>query len=253
MARETGANDSASQQIQRVAKLLDGGRVACPAVFFLTVIVPQSSWPSLQPSLCRSFPKVWLRSFCFLLLTGFACFIRLCRHHIRHCRNVCFHVCAFLVAACLILCCSYPWELLKELFRHKIILCLICSLAQNTSLFTLEYDQPQSDESLDDYITSIASLLDDLSDTPFTLQRLAELTIDPFAHYKSVYKYVRAVEKVLSLSPVPYSTLMEGVIMTELPELPPSPSLSASPYFSNSVSEAGFIPPITLNSMSTNQ
>ncbi|KAJ3047052.1 hypothetical protein HK097_000275, partial [Rhizophlyctis rosea] len=52
-------------------------------------------------------------------------------------------------------------------------------------------------ESINNYETRICMGLDDFEEPPFTLQRLCELAIRPTEHHKSVWKYLRAVEKCL--------------------------------------------------------
>src|SRR5882757_3356251 len=78
---------------------------------------------------------------------------------------------------------------------------------------------------------------DRFSDPPFTIQRLCELCVRPKQHYKSVGKYLRAVEKTLLVTstwesfPIPSETDSPSIINAmPLPGL--SMSTPTTPLFS---------------------
>eukprot|EP01114_Cavostelium_apophysatum_P008026 TRINITY_DN2027_c0_g1_i1.p1 TRINITY_DN2027_c0_g1~~TRINITY_DN2027_c0_g1_i1.p1 ORF type:complete len:188 (+),score=42.72 TRINITY_DN2027_c0_g1_i1:121-684(+) len=82
---------------------------------------------------------------------------------------------------------SYSWPHLKMLISFRI----------EQILYTYYDDDPQK-EQLQPEIASVLRLLDSFSGPPFTLQRLCELILKPT--YKSLRKYLFALEKLLSVS-----------------------------------------------------
>ncbi|KAH9946068.1 PPP4R2-domain-containing protein [Epithele typhae] len=89
---------------------------------------------------------------------------------------------------------------------------------------------------------SIFAQIEDLDDTPFTIQRLCELCVRPRQHYKFVGKYLRAVEKSLlvtsswdafpPLSEIErtYSTSGHPSISTSAVSAPNTPIFSPIPF-----------------------
>jgi len=103
------------------------------------------------------------------------------------------------------------------------------------------------------------------SNPPFTIQRLCELCIRPKEHYKSVGKYLRAVEKTLLVTSAwdsfPISTESENTSMatTNLPFPGPS-SVPTTPIFSpisflhdDARARSRSPPPLTLNEAKSEQ
>ncbi|KAJ3058736.1 hypothetical protein HK102_010332, partial [Quaeritorhiza haematococci] len=56
---------------------------------------------------------------------------------------------------------------------------------------------PSPSENLEEYEKRIAEAFTLLERPPFTLQRLCELTVRPNEHHRTLWKYLRALEKVL--------------------------------------------------------
>ncbi|KAJ3294126.1 protein phosphatase 4, regulatory subunit 2 [Borealophlyctis nickersoniae] len=107
---------------------------------------------------------------------------------------------------------NHPWAYVKELVKWKI--------DQNVRTDQKAVEESNKGEMVGDYLARIWQALDAfeeyVSDTclsfgpvrttdeayshsrpPFTLQRLCELSIRPTEHHKTVWKYLRALEKVL--------------------------------------------------------
>lgn len=82
-----------------------------------------------------------------------------------------------------------PWAQLKPLF--------VDSIRQNVSQFA---ETPSTEE--EEMLNRIILIMDSCfsTDPPYTVQRLAELSQRPFDHYKALSKYLRALERVLSVS-----------------------------------------------------
>ncbi|OUM68333.1 hypothetical protein PIROE2DRAFT_58106 [Piromyces sp. E2] len=83
------------------------------------------------------------------------------------------------------------WNLLRELLRFKIKQLCEQKLADNPS------NQIINGESVEDFQMRIWSILDSFDEPPFTIQRLCELTTINQEQHKTVWKYLRAIEKVL--------------------------------------------------------
>jgi hypothetical protein len=54
----------------------------------------------------------------------------------------------------------------------------------------------KAEEPVEQYVERIRTMLESMSDPPFTIQRLCELLGPASLQYKTVYKYLRAIEKV---------------------------------------------------------
>ncbi|ORX64619.1 hypothetical protein BCR32DRAFT_330560 [Anaeromyces robustus] len=83
------------------------------------------------------------------------------------------------------------WNLLREILRFKIKQLCEQKLNDNSS------NQIINGESVEDFQQRIWSILDSFDEPPFTIQRLCELTTVSKDQHKSVWKYLRAIEKVL--------------------------------------------------------
>lgn len=83
------------------------------------------------------------------------------------------------------------WNLLRELLRFKIKQLCEQKMADNPS------NQIINGESIEDFQMRIWSILDSFDEPPFTIQRLCELTTISHEQHKTVWKYLRAIEKVL--------------------------------------------------------
>ena len=59
--------------------------------------------------------------------------------------------------------------------------------------------------SLERVCGDVCAMLDEFDEPPFTMQRLAELLIEPQAHYHTRSKYLAALSRVLAVSPVPHA------------------------------------------------
>lgn len=73
-------------------------------------------------------------------------------------------------------------------------------------------------ESLEDCIKRLSVGLNSLQDAPFTIQRIAELLLDPKKHYSRLVKIASAFEKVIFVT---------TIIATKIESLPPPPLLTA--------------------------
>ncbi|KAI1795820.1 PPP4R2-domain-containing protein [Ganoderma leucocontextum] len=97
-----------------------------------------------------------------------------------------------------------------------------------------------SEKEADEFKTSIHAQLDEFDGTPFTIQRICELCVNPRQHYKYIGKYLRAVEKTLlvtstwdvfpplSESDSTYSAV--GSISTSTVSAPNTPLFSPIPF-----------------------
>ncbi|KAI9017564.1 PPP4R2-domain-containing protein [Gaertneriomyces semiglobifer] len=97
----------------------------------------------------------------------------------------------------------HPWSIVRNLIKYR-----IQSNVANESTTDTDHG-----ETLQDYLLRINRALDALEEAPFTIQRLCELAIRPNEHHKSVWKYMRALEKVLLV------TTMEDIKHIQLIEL----------------------------------
>ncbi|KND00978.1 uncharacterized protein SPPG_04076 [Spizellomyces punctatus DAOM BR117] len=99
---------------------------------------------------------------------------------------------------------EHPWPLVKEVIKLKI----------RRNLKGESEDEADKGDSVKDYETRIGLALDTFDEAPFTVQRLCELTVRPNEHHKNVWKYLRALEKVLlvtsSDSPLHFSVIRDS-------------------------------------------
>lgn len=75
-------------------------------------------------------------------------------------------------------------------------------------------------ESLEDCIKRLSAGLNSLQAAPFTIQRIAELLLEPRKHYSRLVKIASAFEKVIFVT---------TIIATKMESLPPPPLLTALP------------------------
>jgi len=85
----------------------------------------------------------------------------------------------------------YVRQYLIPYIKHNITLFLE---AQSTD------DDQKPDTAVLQYITETLESSDFETSPPFTIQRLAEIVHQPFAHYTRLEKYLRAVERVVSVT-----------------------------------------------------
>ncbi|CAI2170915.1 7064_t:CDS:2, partial [Funneliformis geosporum] len=88
----------------------------------------------------------------------------------------------------------------------------------------------KDDKDIENYIHTNIQLLDNFERPPFTIQRLSELIIKPYQHHKTLIKWLRAVEKVLTVqsSMDMYPSITNTITLTdklELMEVTSSPKL----------------------------
>ncbi|KAJ3031345.1 Serine/threonine-protein phosphatase 4 regulatory subunit 2 [Rhizophlyctis rosea] len=88
---------------------------------------------------------------------------------------------------------NHPWSLLREVLKAKINLNVKMDPVAAAEGATL----PDTGETIDEYLQRISTAMNIFDRPPFTLQRLCELATRPTEHHKTVWKYLRAVEKVL--------------------------------------------------------
>lgn len=81
------------------------------------------------------------------------------------------------------------WELLRELLRYRIK--QLCEMKSDDN------NQIINDESIEDFQMRIWAILDSFDKPPFTIQRLCELVTISQEQHKNIWKYLRAIEKVL--------------------------------------------------------
>ncbi|RDX56718.1 PPP4R2-domain-containing protein [Lentinus brumalis] len=99
-----------------------------------------------------------------------------------------------------------------------------------------------SDKEAEDLKTSIYAQLDEFDGTPFTIQRVCELCVNPRQHYKYIGKYLRAVEKSLLVTSTydafpplsetdsTYSAIGHPSISTSAVSAPNTPMFSPIPF-----------------------
>ncbi|KAG4100154.1 PPP4R2-domain-containing protein [Neocallimastix lanati (nom. inval.)] len=83
------------------------------------------------------------------------------------------------------------WNLLRKILRIKIKELCEQKMADSPG------NQIINGESVEDFQMRIWSILDSFDEPPFTIQRLCELTTISHEQHKTVWKYLRAIEKVL--------------------------------------------------------
>ncbi|WFD20278.1 hypothetical protein MCAP1_002522 [Malassezia caprae] len=64
------------------------------------------------------------------------------------------------------------------------------------------WDTVLEGQALERACSDVCAMLDEFDEPPFTLQRLAELLVEPHEHYHTRSKYLAALARVLSVSPV---------------------------------------------------
>ncbi|KAI0721038.1 PPP4R2-domain-containing protein [Cerioporus squamosus] len=99
-----------------------------------------------------------------------------------------------------------------------------------------------SDKEAEEMKTSIYAQLNEFDSTPFTIQRLCELCVNPRQHYKYIGKYLRAVEKSLLVTSTydafpplsetdsTYSAIGHPSISTSAVSAPNTPMFSPIPF-----------------------
>nr|VWO98835.1 Nonribosomal peptide synthetase 1 (EC [Ganoderma boninense] len=99
-----------------------------------------------------------------------------------------------------------------------------------------------SEKEAAEFKTSIHAQLDEFDGTPFTIQRVCELCVNPRQHYKYIGKYLRALEKTLlvtstwdafpplSESDSTYSAVGHPSISTSAVSAPNTPMFSPIPF-----------------------
>ncbi|KAK3101022.1 hypothetical protein FSP39_000327 [Pinctada imbricata] len=84
----------------------------------------------------------------------------------------------------------FPWQRIKPLFLNK--------LDQVTTKFPVEHISPSpnvENVQTDVLKSRIVKALEEFTGAPFTIQRLSEMLVDPYRHYRRIDKYLRGVEK----------------------------------------------------------
>ncbi|KAF7304614.1 hypothetical protein MKEN_01175300 [Mycena kentingensis (nom. inval.)] len=89
----------------------------------------------------------------------------------------------------------------------------------------------------DEMKEAIYSLLDQFESAPFTIQRVCELCLEPQKHYKSVGKYLRAVEKALLVTSThdsfpPLTESERDITIRTMQAIGAAPSIPTTPIFS---------------------
>lgn len=96
---------------------------------------------------------------------------------------------------------------------------------------------------LDRACEDVCAMLDELDGPPFTVQRLAELLMDPQAHYHTRSKYLAALSRVLAISPIaeaaPSSVAPDTPVFRMRASSEVLPIYSPIPFLAPSVSSAG--------------
>ncbi|KAI0807530.1 PPP4R2-domain-containing protein [Fomes fomentarius] len=99
-----------------------------------------------------------------------------------------------------------------------------------------------SEKEADEMKASVYAQLDDFDSTPFTIQRVCELCVNPRQHYKYIGKYLRAVEKSLLVTSTwdafpplsetdsTYSAVGHPSISTSAVSAPNTPMFSPIPF-----------------------
>ncbi|KAI8799222.1 protein phosphatase 4 core regulatory subunit R2 [Cladochytrium replicatum] len=90
----------------------------------------------------------------------------------------------------------HPWNVLKELVRFRLVEVCDGKLPLLT-LSSLRNGAATQVESVEEYRLRLTHALDSMSGTPFTIQRLSELLVNPAEHHRNIFKYLRALEKVM--------------------------------------------------------
>ncbi|ORY88885.1 PPP4R2-domain-containing protein [Leucosporidium creatinivorum] len=120
------------------------------------------------------------------------------------------------------------WSILRDMIKHK--------LAENIKGYlALGPPWPLSPEEAYSARTGACEVLDGFTGPPFTIQRLCELVLYPRKHYTSLPKYLRALNRVISVS-------SDRSAFTEDDSLEPYASTSATTLEAGNPSSSTSIP-----------
>ena len=90
---------------------------------------------------------------------------------------------------------EFPWHLLKPLITYKLEKVLDEYFENNPSANACSSEPSSKSRDLYPDAHKLIGKLDNFTGTPFTIQRLCELIIEPKKYYKTTAKFLRAVEK----------------------------------------------------------
>ncbi|DAZ98461.1 TPA: hypothetical protein N0F65_001162 [Lagenidium giganteum] len=110
----------------------------------------------------------------------------------------------------------YDWLQLRAVLIAKLKLSLQDMHAGDTY-------KPSHDESFESRCNTIAQVLSTFDGPPFTLQRLTEVILEPRKSYKSLNKFINALEKLLSVSSTLKVVDPRATPVDKSPEPPVSP------------------------------
>lgn len=171
------------------------------------------------------------------------------------------------------------WELLRELLRYRIkVLCdqkmIESTKSSNTNIEVdtdgSENSNPNSmnkntsstentfskkisnenDETVEDFQMRIWAILDSFDEPPFTIQRLCELVTVAKEQHKNIYKYLRAIEKMLLVTSYLSPSSSSYTTSTSQEENPIKTNINTSSI--NDDDDVDVIPP-SMNDQSTTQ
>lgn len=91
----------------------------------------------------------------------------------------------------------YQWQLLKHLFREKLMQVIKDFYESTPSIADLPQDPNVDPFNYESMKTAFAERLDLFHAAPFTVQRICELLTDPRKQYSRIDKFMRAIEKNL--------------------------------------------------------
>ncbi|RIA97679.1 PPP4R2-domain-containing protein [Glomus cerebriforme] len=121
---------------------------------------------------------------------------------------------------------SVSWSKVMRIIRER----LEKTCQESNIQIAINGDNEKHKTDVENYKQTINQLLDNFEGPPFTIQRLSELILMPFQHHKTLIKWLRAVEKVLTVqsSLDAFPSISNTITLTdklELMEVTTSPKL----------------------------
>lgn len=94
---------------------------------------------------------------------------------------------------------KYEWSILKKYFIEFYIKVVESFPQENKEKENQEMNKQETDKKITNVDEDIIEYLNGLNKMPFTLQRMAELLLDPTRHYKKSNKYNSAFKKLVNI------------------------------------------------------
>jgi len=93
---------------------------------------------------------------------------------------------------------SYPWEKIKPLFLQKLIF-VVDHFNAESDMDKLDVHPNIDHATFEEFKSDIVERINSFDNAPFTIQRLCELILSPRAHYRRTDKFMRGLNKCVSV------------------------------------------------------